>query len=516
MSNTYGFDSAAARYDRALSLAHESRLPPGYPSPQPTSAWPPENVELLERYREWLMSGGTSPAVVNQIHIPTAGHVLGLALKPHLQIDLDADFNQALDYVTAKGSSAEWIKNTRNSLEKFRQFLRRERGQLTMTVHPTEAEPYCIRYCEGLPDWLVAELKRYFHLMQSRWRPARLNVKSQQFWANQTAAWRWVFAHHPDMGLFDFKRQYLLDLIDVQLRRGLAVSSINNQLRCFHAFLLFLQDQEYRIPQALLRLPTLKEPDHLPRFLTDEQVRRLRDEMERQVAEAKFAVTRRDALLMRAVFYLLWQAGLRLGEVEELLLEDLDLPGRKLMVRNGKGQTDRAVYLTDTIVRAIEAYLPVRGQGLSEHVFLYRHRMVCKDLIHCRIRAAGERVGVKVSPHQLRHTCATQLLNAGCKVTSIQKLLGHRHLSTTLGYARVHDETVSTDYYAAMARIEARLELAPGDTDEALSIHPFTRAALLALANHLAEPELKPELRLDLVEQLRGILNGKLPETIAV
>ena len=508
--------SAAARYDRALSKAREKYLPDGYSSPKPTSAWPPENVELLERYHHWLMSGGTSPYVVNIIHIPTAGHVLGLALKSHSQIDLEADFSSVMNYIIAKSLCAEWIKNTRNSLVKFRQFLRHERGQLTIVAPVAETEHYSTRYSENLPDWLAAELKRYFHLMRSHWRPARLKVKSQQFWANQTAVWRWLFARYPAIGLTDIKRQFLLDFVDEQLTRGLAVSSINNHLRCFHAFLLFLQDQEYRVPQGLLRMATLKQPERLPRFLTDEQIRLVRDEMEHAVAEAKSAVVKRDALLMRAAFYLLWQAGLRLGEVEELRLEDLDLAGRKLMVRNGKGQKDRAVYLTDTAVATIEAYLPVRGQGVSDHVFLYRHRAVCKDLIRCRIKAAGERAGVKVTPHRLRHTCGTQLLNAGCRVTSIQKLMGHRHLDTTLVYAKVHDHTVSADYYAAMARIEARLDLAPGETGEALTMHLFTRAALLALVNHLAEPELKPELRLDLVEQLRGILNGKLPETIAV
>jgi hypothetical protein len=141
---------------------------------------------------------------------------------------------------------------------------------------------------------------------------------------------------------------------------------------------------------------------------------------------------------------------------------------------------------------------------------------VQKDLIRCRLKALGERVGVKVTPHQLRHTCATQLLNAGCKVTSIQKLLGHRKLDTTLGYARVHDHTVSADFYGAMERIEKQLDLAKVEPAEPLTIHPFTRAALLSLSNRLAEPELNSETRLELVQQLQGILNGKVPEPVVV
>ncbi len=63
-----------------------------------------------------------------------------------------------------------------------------------------------------------------------------------------------------------------------------------------------------------------------------------------------------------------------------------------------------------------------------------------------------------MSCHRLRHTCATQLLNAGCRITTIQALLGHRRLNATMRYARVHDRTVAEDYYAAMAVIEKRLE----------------------------------------------------------
>jgi site-specific recombinase XerD len=77
------------------------------------------------------------------------------------------------------------------------------------------------------------------------------------------------------------------------------------------------------------------------------------------------------------------------------------------------------------------------------------------------MQIAGEAVGVKVYPHRLRHTCATQLLNAGCRVTSIQKFLGHKKLNTTMIYAKAHDQTVADDYYAAMGRIEQRLEIVP-------------------------------------------------------
>lgn len=313
-------------------------------------------------------------------------------------------------------------------------------------------------------------------------------------------------AHYSITSVLDIKRQYLLDYVDHALTDGYAASTINNSLSCFRAFLLYLQEQGYQVPQALLRLPMLKQPGRLPRFLSDEQVRCLRDEFERRVVQAQFPAQHREALMERAAFYLMWQAGLRLGEVEELCLDDLDLPGKRLMIRQGKGQTDRAAYLTATVVQAIQAYLPARGEGPDDHVFFYHHRPLKKDLIRSRLKAAGERVGVQVTPHSLRHTFGTQLLNAGCRVTSIQKLLGHRRLDSTLVYARVHDHTVSADYYAAMSRIEKALDLDNESKFTSEALPTPKQGQLLELANRLAEPQLCLEMRLKLVEQIRCVL----------
>lgn len=502
--------SVADRYDQALRLARDSRLPRDYPAPRPTCEWPRDNIALLEQYREWLVSGGLSREVINVLYVPTAGHVLGLNLKPPAQLDLDVDLNRALDYVKAKRLSAEWIHNSAIALDKFRQFLRQQRGQVTITLRPVGRE----HYVADLPDWLVEQLDRYHHLRQSHWRPARTNEQSLRFWNTLTPLWHWVCQQHPLTSPLDLKRQDLLDYIDHCLAAKYATSTINTQLRTFHAFLLYLREQDFRVPQAVLRIPFLKEPDCLPRFLTDEQVRKLRDDFEQRVTQAQFAAQRRDALLDRAAFYLMWHSGLRLGEVEELRLEDLDLPNRKLMVRQGKGRKDRAAYLTDAAVHALQEYLTVRGQGADDHLFLYRHLPVYKDLLRSRIKAAGKRVGVKVTPHQLRHTAATQLLNAGCKITSIQQLLGHRSIDSTLIYARVHDETVATDYYAAMARIEKRLEIPAktSDVKEPTHAEALARTQLLAVIDQLAVPQLGIEVRLDLVAQMRHLLNGQTPE----
>ena len=508
MSSSTITNPAAQQYDASRRRAHDDRLPPGYPLPQPTAAWPAENVALLERFRLWLLSSSTNPELVDVVYIPTAGNALGYNLKPHPQIDIDADLERALDYVKAKNSSADWIKMSRNALNKFRCFLRQERGCADVAIKSPDLE----RYCVGLPGWLVEQIKRYQHLRQANWRPTRLNQQIIKFWNTHTQMWRWLLKHYSITALTDIKRQYVLDYVDHRLAAGSATTTVNQDLRAFHAFLLHLQDQGYRVPRALLRIPGLKEPDRLPRFLTDEQVAKVRGEFEQCVVRARTPVQLRNALLDRAAFYLLWHGGLRLGEAEELCLEDLDLSERRLTVRQGKGRKDRTVYLTDTAVRALQSYLAVRGMGPTSHVFLYHNKPVTKNLIHNRIKAAGKRVGVKVSPHPLRHTFATQLLNAGCRVTTIQKLMGHRRLNSTMIYARVHDRTVAEDYYTAMAKVENRLALATeiGETDG--------YAYLLQLTDRLAEPQLDLDTRLDLVAQMRLVLNCQtleLPAPVA-
>jgi site-specific recombinase XerD len=501
--------NAAERYDVVRRRSRDGRLPPGYPTPRPTADWPPENVTLLERYREWLLSGGASEKQTYYLYVPMAGNALGLNLKPHPEIDVDTDLEKALEYVKAKRLSAEWTDMCRNALDKFRHFLRQERG-LPEAPPPL---PDLSRQQAGLPDWLVEQLTRYQHLMQRNWRPARLAAQIRRFWSSHSRLWRWLVEKHGIVRLADLRRKHLLDYMDHRLAAGYAVSGINSDLRVFQAFLRFLQDQEFEVPQALFRIPTLKPPDSLPKFLTDEQVCLLRDEMEAQVARADTPAQERDALLDRAAFYLLWQGGLRLGELKELKLEDLDLPNRKLMVRKGKGLSDRAVYLTDTAVAAVRDYLPLRGMGPTDHLFLYRNEPLSKDLVRGRLQAAGERVGVKVYPHRLRHTCGTQLLNAGCRVTSIQKFLGHKRLNSTMIYARVHDHTVAEDYYSAMERIEQRLDVGtPPELNHAeVPVKDSERAQLLALAARLGEPELGVEIRLNLVERMRKTLNHNPP-----
>lgn len=500
----------AERYDRSLRYAHGQPLPAGSPRPLPSAHWAEGNLAWLERYETWLLGGGVSEMVVRTYHVPMAGHVFGLTLKPCSELDLDHDLDCALEYVKAKGLSEEWIKNCRLALVKFRRFMRLARG-LGEESHVTPFDSG--RVTAGLPAWLVSELDRFQRLMQRNWREARLEQNIRRFWSGYLRMWRFLVEQKGVQLLDDLKRPFVLDYVDLRLSQGHSASGVNGDLRNLRSFLLFLQEEGYSVPQSLLRIPNLKPPEPLPKYLTDEQVKKLRDEIERGVREAKLSSHRRLALLVRAAFYLLWQGGMRRGEVEELRLEDLDLEQKRLSVRDGKGRKDRTVYLTETAIHAVQEYLVVRGDGSGDHVFLYRQAPLKKDIVRDQIKHAGERAGVKVYPHRLRHTCATQLLNAGCRVTSIQRFLGHKKLSSTMVYAKAHDQTVADDYFAAMSRVEERLDLSPpkqeSQTDEVVNVPETTQ--ILGWIDLLALPELGQDERLEVAERLKEALFPGLP-----
>ena len=448
--------SAAERYDRSLSRSrHKKPLPAGTPVPRPTSEWPPENVILLEKYRNWLTEGGYATVVINQHRLPMAGHVLGFALKPHQQINFKEDFEAPMRYIEAKGVSDSWRVNCRRSLDYFRDFLREERG--IVTFNPPQEFGNAAIYQEGLPSKLLQQLTRFLHLRQAGWRASRIPLRTYQYWYKYAFLWRWLFQNGYIEAISDLTRDHLHHFVDEMLVKGYKVSTINNYLQTFQSTLRYLEEIGETIPHGLLSFRSLKKPTSLPRSLNRGEVQTLLNDFAQRVEEAKTVFARRMSQLDHAAFVLLWQTGLRVGELEDLRLGDLDRPSRNVVVRAAKGLEDRVVYLTDRVVDALESYLAVRGPAQTDHLFIFRHKRLSKDLIRHRLKMAGERTGIKVTPHMLRHTFATELVNAGCPMPTIQKLLGHERLQTTLVYARVHDATVASDYLQAMGQIEGEM-----------------------------------------------------------
>jgi site-specific recombinase XerD len=246
----------------------------------------------------------------------------------------------------------------------------------------------------------------------------------------------------------------LQDLWNYQAQRsgeGVAAHTVDYPLSLVVSLLRELAEQGAAVHPTVFRFRPRARPESLPRHLSLAEAEHLEQYLLERLSEP--APLLRLAL---ACFFVLAHTGIRASECLDLRREDLDLPGRRLIVRQGKGQRDRCVYLSETACQALRTYLATCPLPATAPLFVRPNgRPISYMWLYAQTVALGEAAGVaKVSPHRLRHTLATRLLNAGMEITRIQKLLGHDHINTTLIYARVLDQTVEADYRQAMRQIE--------------------------------------------------------------
>ena len=311
------------------------------------------------------------------------------------------------------------------------------------------------RYWEGLPLWLTECLEPYICYWQQRWKSSQVAHHTRTRLQTLRGIWLWLLDEEHIGSLADLHRVHVQHFVDTRLTTGISPSTVNRELSELWALLRYYEERGVAICPSVFRVPRPKEGERLPRFLSEEAYRRL----EQQVIQTTQTGTS-DDWLNRTWFYLLSEAGLRLGEVCDLRLGDIDLAAQRLLVRAGKGNRDRSVPLSPELQTILRNYLPLRGPAQSDHLLLYREQPLKPTLIQGRLRRCGQQVRVNVSPHRLRHTLATRLLNEGMPITSLQRLLGHEHVATTLIYAQVHNETVQRDYERAYARLNVSSALA--------------------------------------------------------
>lgn len=236
--------------------------------------------------------------------------------------------------------------------------------------------------------------------------------------------------------------------IDHLLAKGLSAKTINCHLDSIRRFYDWLDDEDLiEIPNPVKRGYVLRLPRLLPRHLKDHEVQRLFEVIQGP----------RD----RAIFMVMLRCGLRVAEVKDLTLGDLDLRRSKILVQNGKGRKGRVVYLSQDAQQALVAYLKVRPSTKISKVFLaekspFRGQPISVRGIQKRLESYAQRARLTVSCHQLRHTMATQLLNADAELVTIQDLLGHSKITTTQRYCRVSNLKVQRDYFRAIEEVIKR------------------------------------------------------------
>jgi len=236
--------------------------------------------------------------------------------------------------------------------------------------------------------------------------------------------------------------------IDLLMDRGLTPKTINchrERIRQFFHYLIEEEDMELVNP--VKRGYGLRMSKPLPRHLTEQELHAL----------FTACTSARD----RAMFMVMLRCGLRVAEVAGLSLAAIDVGRRRLAIHDGKGRRGRVVYLSDDTVRALEEYLAVRPQSYTQHLFLvekgtYREGPLSIRGIQKRMEYYAKKTGLRLSCHQLRHTMATQMLNADAELVTIQDLLGHRWITTTQRYCRISNRKVERDYYKAMETVMQR------------------------------------------------------------
>ncbi|MFD2235505.1 tyrosine-type recombinase/integrase [Phaeospirillum tilakii] len=235
-------------------------------------------------------------------------------------------------------------------------------------------------------------------------------------------------------------RSYAAHLFDVE---GLKESSVKRRMAALKVMFRWLERDEVIALSPFHRLDlTIRLPRRLPRALSPEEMRRLLAAAERAAQGGGFAEVQ-----TRFIIVCLFTTGLRIGELVSVGLEEVDPVAATIRVR-GKGNRERRVYLPGAEAeRILRGYLAARaapGSGSDRLLVGADGVALTAQTIRRRLSQLARAAGIerRVTPHMLRHTAATQLIEAGVDIRFVQKLLGHASIATTQIYTQVSDSSL--------------------------------------------------------------------------
>jgi integrase/recombinase XerD len=231
--------------------------------------------------------------------------------------------------------------------------------------------------------------------------------------------------------------------IEQEQDRGIKITTIRTRLVSVQAFLRYLVEEGIVSAELFHRRIRLQLPERLPRAMDPDDLRKL------------LAVI--DDIRDRAMILILLRTGLRIGELLQTKMADVHLKERKIEIYEGeKNRLGRVVYLSDDAVLALRRWMKKRNPGEAYLVYTRAERMsysTARTILQRYLVKAGL-AGKGYSLHTLRHTFATELLNAGMRLECLQVLLGHRSIEETRRYAQLTDKTREAEYFKAMSQIE--------------------------------------------------------------
>ena len=230
--------------------------------------------------------------------------------------------------------------------------------------------------------------------------------------------------------------------IDYLLEKKMSPRSINAHLSTLRGFYDFLiVEEEIPLDNPVAKGKMLREPHPLPRYLHDNDVELFLESI--------------SSIRDLAIFMLMLRCGLRVQEVVNLTLDVIDYRRSQILIKSGKGARDRVVYISNDAAVALAKYLRKRPKTNERQIFLAekgrcRGKPISVRAVQKRVEYYARKSGVSVTCHRLRHTMATQLLNANADIVSIQEILGHSKIKTTQRYSKLLNLKIQRDYFNAM------------------------------------------------------------------
>ncbi|MCL2154586.1 MAG: tyrosine-type recombinase/integrase [Leptospirales bacterium] len=211
--------------------------------------------------------------------------------------------------------------------------------------------------------------------------------------------------------------------------RGLKKSTIERKVAVLKSFFSFLYNKEIILDNPAKKLTFPRKDKRLPKFLYLKEYDALVD----------FEINDFFDLRDKAILTLFYSTGARISELTDSLISHLDLTSKRLKIK-GKGSIERILFLTDESADLLKKYLHERDKKFkarSEYVFVNKNgkHITVRGIYNIVMKRAGAAgLSYKLSPHTLRHSFATELLNNGADIRAVQEMLGHKNLSTTQVY----------------------------------------------------------------------------------
>lgn len=233
-------------------------------------------------------------------------------------------------------------------------------------------------------------------------------------------------------------------------------NTISRKISSIRSFYKYLARNNYIKYNPFTLVSTVKKDQKIPKFLYYNELEKLFDSVD---INTEFGI--RNRLLLE----LLYATGMRVGELENIKLKDINFNEQTIKVL-GKGNKERLTYYGDYAKEYLELYLEKSREKLlknskEEYLFINNKgkrltsrgiRYIINDVIE------KSSLDLKISPHTLRHTFATHLLNEGCDILSVKELLGHESLKATQIYTHVTNESLRTTYLKAHPRNNKKIK----------------------------------------------------------